>query len=298
MAQRAEFPDPIHPLSTPAEDAQQQVVERIKRRRKDMGLTVRDVAGKAWSLGHTRAAELLNEPQHLRWEQVEQLADLLQVTTGWLQHGGDNPRGRYEDDGQVVAELYALLKPKDKEAVWHILFALAGEETAQDAYTKKHARLQLERERAEERAARRRNKPTNHERERAEASKRAVIDWASFAGVTDAISKETLDIVNSVMSKMIESEKATLSLISDATARALFKPELTQLSPLMTDAVADTLRHTTDPMRPMREQFDKEHGSGAYDEAMRIGKALEAQGEDVDELTLDDLLERRGDVET
>lgn len=161
-ARRAEFPDSDHPLFTPDEDAQRQVVERIQqakrgpRRKHPRNYTdehgtlhlslcapmgqhpyVSDAEmGHAWGVEQSRANVLVKHPEKLNPWQVTELCDLLGVTLDWLRGWtAENAYGRFETPG-MVAELYERLGAEDKEHVCYLLKRLLGDEQVHEVRRK------------------------------------------------------------------------------------------------------------------------------------------------------------------
>lgn len=151
---RAEYPDSDHPLYTPDEDAQRQVVERIRqakkgpRRKHPMNYTDKrgvlvlgeyapmgehphvsdELIGSAWGVKQSRAQTLVTHPEKINPWQAEQLCDLLGVTLDWLRGWTDeNAYGRYETP-DMVADLYERLGAEDKEHLCYMLKRLLGDE--------------------------------------------------------------------------------------------------------------------------------------------------------------------------
>lgn len=150
---RAPFPDDEHPLYTPDEDAQRQVVARIaqarrgngkRARKKDTGadyrieqaaylpmeqhrIIGRDALAAALGGAPKTADKLVKEhPEDMDPWQVRQLCDLCGVTLEWLRGWEDvNAYGKYET-AETVAAMYSHLSNEDRALVCDLLTRLLG----------------------------------------------------------------------------------------------------------------------------------------------------------------------------
>lgn len=161
---RPEFPNTDRKLYTPDENAQRQVVARIRQamdgpqkrpnRRKretvkqpqsseDGRATYRievtrhlpmgehpqisyQALGEQWGVGKTKARDMVHHPEDMDPWQVRQLCDLCGVTLEWLRGWEDvNAYGKHET-AETVAAMYSHLSNEDRALVSSMLTRLLG----------------------------------------------------------------------------------------------------------------------------------------------------------------------------
>lgn len=284
---RPEFPDRDRPLYTPDEEAQRQVVARVKQAMRGNGkqksrkpkktetggganyrievttylpMEQHPIIGRdalAYELGvrgHSTIGRLIEHPEELDPWQVRQLCELCGVTLEWLRGWEDaNAFGLYESTEDVAA-MYAHLSNEDRALVCDLLTRLLGADATKAVKAERWARDNrewLERH------------PEEARRIQESLARLSETIASRMRGMWEAISLATLEVTaaSDLANRAMQGVSQQARAIVDQTG-------ISQLARAVVD------RYTPEEWDLMRQTADR----------------LKAQGVNADKMTPDELL--------